>query len=166
MMKDNHIINLLEERTPSGFSESDLKTIRDHVAHCAECALAYEAAQVSSQLLRERAAFTVEPPPFFQTRVMAAIREKNRQPAPSAIWNLWPPVRSTIASMAAMVLILAALSFLTNEPPNQTSDSNADAVELVVFDQSDFVDDEMNYDQVLTNLYESDIEAGDANGKR
>jgi hypothetical protein len=163
MMKNNHIIKLLEER---GFGESDLKTIRDHIAHCDECARAYEAAQLSSQLLRERAAFIVEPSPFFQTRVMAAIREKKRQPTPSGIWNLWPALRSTVAAMAGVVLILAGLSFFPADPADQSLDLNADVVDLVFFDRDDSADNDLNYDQVLTNLYESDVETKGGNGKQ
>ena len=79
-MKDNHIINLLEERPLGNLSASELDMVKAHTAGCSNCLHAYEAAQASLLLLQERASAIVEPPPFFQTKVMAAIREQNLAP--------------------------------------------------------------------------------------
>jgi Putative zinc-finger len=75
-MRENHIINLLEERPLGSLSVAELDIVKAHIATCSECLRAYVAAQASLLLLQERASVIVEPPPFFQTKVMAAIREQ------------------------------------------------------------------------------------------
>ena len=61
-------------------SMAELEMIHAHTAACSKCLLAYQAAQVLLRLLQERASVIVEPPPFFQTKVMAAIREQKLAP--------------------------------------------------------------------------------------
>ena len=73
-MKESHIVNLLESRSVASLSVAELEMVEVHTAGCSECLVAYRAAQASLSLLQERAAVVVEPPPFFETRVMAAIR--------------------------------------------------------------------------------------------
>lgn len=167
-MKENHIVNLLEERPLGSLSVAELEMVKTHTAACSECLRAYEAAQASLRLLQERASVVVEPPPFFQTKVMAAIREQKLAPKRLGFLNVWQTARPIVASMGAFVAMLLALTlFNTFEPPTEPSDLasvNDSVPEWVVVD-SDDVGDEMTYSEALTVLYDPTMEAGDADGK-
>jgi hypothetical protein len=65
----DHIISLIESAPLASLSPSDLTAIRRHTDDCVNCRQAFDAAQISMLLLRERAAETFEPSPFFHTRV-------------------------------------------------------------------------------------------------
>ncbi|HEY9283487.1 MAG TPA: hypothetical protein VIP46_08540, partial [Pyrinomonadaceae bacterium] len=70
-MRDGHIIEILERGPFASLTDAELSEARAHADACAGCRRAYNAARVSSLMLRERAAREFEPPPFFQTRVLA-----------------------------------------------------------------------------------------------
>jgi hypothetical protein len=74
-MDNTHITHILEEKPLTAFSESELGSIRAHTANCADCARAFEAAQLSQLLIKSRAdeaaASALNANPFFQTRVLA-----------------------------------------------------------------------------------------------
>ncbi|HET6961782.1 MAG TPA: hypothetical protein VFJ27_04780 [Terriglobia bacterium] len=168
-MNENHIVNFLESRSLGSLNASELEMIKVHTAACPECLLAYQAAQASLLLLRERASVGVEPPPFFQTRVMAALREQKLAPKRLGFLPVWQIARPLVASMGAFVVLLLALTFFTNSsgPPTETSDLaslNDGAPEWVIVG-SDDAGDEMTYSQALTVLYDPTMEAGDADGK-
>jgi hypothetical protein len=164
-MRDKHIINLIEEKPLNDLSATEIAQINAHMTHCAECRLAFEAAIVSSRLLRERAEAIVEPAPFFQTRVLSAIRERSLSPEPFGFWTLWRVARVLVASMAASVMILAALTLSPNLRRPQSGGLNPASSAGVegVFEDDDPDDGDMTYDQALTNLY--DQEAAGANGR-
>ncbi|MGA9997610.1 MAG: hypothetical protein WBP93_19500 [Pyrinomonadaceae bacterium] len=162
-MRDEHIISIIENAPLSGLSESELAHIHAHAAQCAECQRAFEAAQISTLLLRERvAAETFEPSPFFQTRVMAALRERQAANETSALRRLWNATGALVSSMAATVAALAILTFFapgsqpTSGPQETASAYNSYSAEEVLFDQSNAPADQMSYGQVLSTLYESD----------
>ena len=166
-MRD-HIINLLEERPLANLSAAELDIVKAHTAECFACLQAYEAAKASLRLLQERKS-VIEPPPFFQTRVMAAIREQNLAAQPLGLLNLWQAVRPLVASLGAFVALLLALTFLTDSSQRQAEPSelafmNDDSSEWSVAVQ-DYPDDEMSYSQALTVLYDPAISAGDTDGK-
>jgi len=167
-MRD-HIINLLEERPLTKLSAAELHVVEAHIAECSTCLQAYEAAKASLRLLQERRSVIVEPPSFFQTRVMAAIREQNLAAQPLGLSNLWQAVRPLVASMGAFVGLLLALTFLVDSSQRQTEPSelafvNDDSPEWAVAVQ-DYPDDEMSYSQALTVLYDPAISRGDTDGK-
>ena len=60
----DHIISLIENAPLASLSPSDLTAIRKHTDDCVDCRQAFEAAQISMLLLRERAAEIFEPSPF------------------------------------------------------------------------------------------------------
>jgi hypothetical protein len=167
-MNNNHIVNFLESRSLASLSAAELEMIQAHTAGCSECLLAYQAAQASLSLLQQRASVVVEPPPFFQTRVMAAIREQKLAPRRLGFLNVWQTARPVIASIGAFVAMLLALTFFNNvEPASEPSDLasvNDSAAEWAMVD-SDDAGDEMTYSQALTVLYDPTMEAGDADGK-
>jgi anti-sigma factor RsiW len=161
-MRDEHIISIIESVPLSRLSLSEIEQIRAHTERCAECRRAVEAAQISALLLRERAAATFEPSPFFQTRVLAALRERQAANEPFSFRRLWKATGALVSSMAATVAALAVLTLFApgSQPTTGTqeiaSGFNAYSAEEVVFDQDKLPEDQMSYGQVLTALYESD----------
>jgi anti-sigma-K factor RskA len=157
-MKDKHIINLLESAPLAELSESDLSEIRIHAGECAGCHQAFEAAQIASLLLKERAAEVFEPSPFFHTRVMATLRERQTANDQWAWGRMW---RSAGALASSMVATVAALAVLTFVIPGQTtvtpeaSALNAYSAEEVILNRGEF-EDQVSDVQVLTALYGAD----------
>jgi hypothetical protein len=161
-MKDEHIIEAIENAPLAGLSESELSNIRAHTDRCARCRRAFEAAQISTLLLRERVAETIEPSPFFQTRVLAALREQQAAGETSALRRLWAAASALVYSMAVTVAALVILTIFapgsqpTQGPQEVASAYNSYSAEEVIFDQNELPDDQLSYGQVLTTLYESD----------
>jgi anti-sigma factor ChrR (cupin superfamily) len=157
-MKQNHIIELLESGPHSSLTENEVLAISTHVKVCPDCRQAYEAARLSTLLIKERAAETMEPSPFFQTRVLAAWRERQASDNVPAFWRLWNTDGALVSSMALTTAALAALSFLApvaGTSQNTTADLSPDSAEAVVFNQ-DQSDDQMTDDQVLKAIYADD----------
>jgi hypothetical protein len=162
-MRDEHIKRLLEEAPLSSLGEGELGRVREHAEGCAECSTAFEAARVSSLLMKARGAETMEPSPFFQTRVLAALRERREAEEGWTLARLWKSAGLLFSSMAATV---AALLVLTFAAPQQdvnaqqlASSTDPYAVESVILDGPDAPDEQMTYGQVFTTLYDSDEEA-------
>lgn len=166
-MKEAHIVNLLEGGPLDRLTAAELEMIKDHTAVCSECLLAYQAAQTSLSLLRERGLVIVEPPAFFQTKVMAAIREQKRTPRTLGFLRTWQIARPLIASMGAFVVMLLTLTFFMNPSEPETSDlavASDHAPEWVMVG-SDDPGGEMTYSQALSDLYEPTTDTGDPDGK-
>lgn len=164
-MKDRHIITLLESAPLASLSESELAIIRAHVSSCVDCRRAFEAAQISEMLLKERAAQEIEPSPFFQTRVLAALRERQAATAgsPSSLWRLWKATGALVSGMAATVAALAVFTFIapssSSELQEVASTFNNYSAEEVILAADDLPNDDLSYDQVLAAIYESDESA-------
>lgn len=154
-MKDKHIINILESAPLAELSESDLSEVRAHTDECAGCRQVFEAAQIATLLLKERAAETFEPSPFFHTRVMATLRERQTTSDQWAWSRMWRSAGALASSMVATVATLAVLTFVipsqTTVP--ETSALTAYSAEEVILNDSD---DQVSDGQVLTTLYEAD----------
>lgn len=157
-MKENHIIDLIDNRSFASLNESERAVIQAHAASCLSCARAYEATQIASSLLQARAGEVVEPSPFFHTRVMAALREQQNEVP--AFKRLWQAAGALVSSMTAAVALLAVLSFVI--PGTQTSGtaqafvSNGYSAEEVILNQHDMQDEQASDAQMLTNLYDSE----------
>lgn len=165
-MTEEHITELLDRVPLGSLSEADLARIRAHSEGCASCGNAFSAAQLSGLLLRERAAATIEPSPFFKTTVMAALREKQRVAGGYSIMRLWKSAQALIYSLAAVVVLLGALTF--SQPGFRqdwgAAETNGDSKwAALVADSSG--GDEMSYDQVLSDIYDQS-EREDADGNR
>jgi hypothetical protein len=166
-MKDGHVIEILESGPFDRLTESQLDAARAHAASCDGCRRAFEAARVSSLLLRGRAAREFEPPPFFQTRVLAALRERQAEQA-WALPRLWKAAGALFASMIATVAALGALAFLapgpvaTDEPAREEVAAEFAPEEFYAAGDSALArggaEDEMTYDQVLSVIYEPDAD--------
>lgn len=159
-MRDEHIKKLLDEAPLSSLGPAELAAARAHVAVCDECRRALDAAQLSSQMLQARAQETFEPSPFFQTRVLAALRE--RRAAEEERWTLgrlWKSAGLLVSSMAATTAALAVFTFVA--PAEQTTGQELAAgtysAESVLFGEAG--DEQMTYDQVMTSLYGAEDEA-------
>ncbi|HKP46156.1 MAG TPA: hypothetical protein VJT50_06110 [Pyrinomonadaceae bacterium] len=156
-MNNNHIIDLVESRAFLSLSENEQATIESHITICAPCKHAYEVAAVSSSLLQMRASEYVEPSPFFHTRVLAALRE--RQSEVSVFKRLWQSTGALVSSMTATVALLAVLTFVM--PAGQSSTAQASvpngySAEEIILNQNDLQDEQASDAQVLTTLYAAD----------
>ena|SRR5437773_412570 len=161
-MKDKHIIDLLEATPLSGLSEIDWSMIEKHSNECAQCRQAFEAASLSAILLKEHAKQSLAPPPFFETRVLAMVRERQTGNDAWAFGRMWRAAGALVSSMAATVALLAVLSFALpggqNSNSNVISTANSYSAENVMLNETDASDDQISDAQVLTTLYDSDEE--------
>ena len=157
-MKDKHIIEFLDNASIATLSEGELGEAQAHARDCVPCRDAYEAAQLSALVLRSRTEVTIEPSPFFHTRVMAALREQNAVESVPAMLRLWKSARALVSSMAVTTAALAVLSFVLPAPLTSVVETaSADSAESVILDQGN--DDQMTYAQVLSAIYDEVDEA-------
>lgn len=158
-MKDKHITEILDNASIAMLSESELNEVRAHVLECMSCRGAYEAARLSAVVLKNRAQVTIEPSPFFQTRVMAALREQQAVESVPAFLRLWRSSKALVSSMAMTTAALAVVSFMlpaqtTTAPDQPTSVYSAYSV---IMDKD--AGDQLSYEQVLSTIYEDDDDA-------
>lgn len=138
-MNDQHIIDRLDAGPLAHLSAREVETIEQHTANCESCRREYSAAQVVDDLVHVRATATVEPSPFFQTRVMAAWRERGT----ADVWGfarIWRSAAALVSSMAVTVAVLVALTFampgttFSDQPDPATVQASAYSAEDVIFD--------------------------------
>lgn len=158
-MRDEHIKQLLDEAPLASLGKAELASVRAHAESCEECRRAFEAARASSLMLQARTQEVFEPSPFFQTRVLAALRE--RRAAEEERWTfarLWRSAGLLVSSMAATTAALAVFTFVA---PSETTVAQEVAgtysAESVIFDEG--AEEQMTYEQVLTSLYGTEDEA-------
>jgi hypothetical protein len=159
-MKEKHITEVLDDKSIASLSQSELDEVHAHAKDCESCRGAFEAAQLSALVLKNRAQSTIEPSPFFQTRVMAALREQQAVESVPAMLRLWNSARALVSSMAVTTAALAALSFLfpaapATSPAEQTA--SVYSAESVILDQAS--EEQMSYEQVLSTIYDDEDEA-------
>jgi hypothetical protein len=160
-MNKNHIISLIESAPLASLSESDLSAIREHTPNCVDCYRAFEAVQISALLLKVRAAETFEPSPFFHTRVLATLREREESGGLWAWTKVWRAAGALASSMVATVAALAVLTFVI--PGGQTVTGsqeltalNAYSAEEVLLDQSEPFNEQVSEEQIINTLYGAD----------
>lgn len=155
-MKDKHITEVLDNAALAALSPSELDEIRAHARDCEPCGDAFAAAQLSALVIRERAQAVIEPSPFFQTRVMAALREQQAAESVPALWRLWNSARGLVSSMALTTAALAVLSFMVSAPATPVADQSVMlTAESVILGQDA---DELTYEQVMNTIYADDGE--------
>lgn len=161
-MRNNHIINILEGKPFASLSEQELQVIQEHLDTCPKCLQAYQVAKISAVLLKERAAESVSPSPFFKTRVLASLRERQAESGNRNLGSLWRSAGALVSSMVAAVAMLVVLSFVGPDPAltpqSVVSASNSYSTEDVLFNQSEASDDQTD-SQTYTTLYEAEEEA-------
>ena len=156
-MKDKHIIEILDNSSILSLSESELSEVQAHVRDCVSCSEAYEAARLSTIVLQSRAQATIEPSPFFKTRVMAAWREQQAVESVPAMWRLWNSAKALVSTMAVATAALAVFSFVMPATPASDQTVSYLSAESVIMGQAS--DEQMSYEQVLNTIYEDDDEA-------
>ena len=163
-MPERHITEILDNTAFVNLSDADTRTIHDHVAGCEACAQAFQAARISSVLMKERTVaaneLVLQANPFFQTRVLAAWREQQAGGATWSFRRLWSATGAIVASMAATTAALAVLTFVvpaTNTNDQQTAALVPYSAETVVLDQ-DQDDNQLTNDQVISAIYADDDE--------
>jgi hypothetical protein len=167
MSKTNneHVISLIESGPLDELSETDLAKVRAHCEICSACKQAFEASHISMLLLKEGSPEIFEPSPFFQTRVLAAWRERQATSEPWAWSRLWKATGALASSMVATVAALAVLTFVL--PGNQISTvslqpaANSEySAEEIILNEGDLnanaLDAGASDGQVLNALYEMD----------
>jgi hypothetical protein len=152
-MRDEHIIEILDNSPLTSLSADTLEFVRTHSKSCLSCGSAYRAAVASSILIKERVQTVVEPSPFFQTRVMAALRERQAAESVPAFVRLWKSAGALVSSMAVTTVALAALSFMYPAQSTQVSEPMATAysAESVLLDP--LTDEQLSDEQVLSAIY-------------
>ena len=161
-MKDKHIINLLDDKPLRDFSETEMIVIREHTMVCADCRHAFDAVQVSVLLIKERAAETVEPSPFFHTRVLARLRERQAEP----VWawrRMWRAAGALASSMAVTVVALGVLSLALPERQTPvgfetTAALNSYSAEELLLDEDEATDAQVTDGFIFTTLYAAEEE--------
>jgi hypothetical protein len=158
-MIDNHIITLLEEKPLAALSPDEIAGIELHVAECPDCRRAYAAARVAALLIRERVAEATEVSPFFKTRVMATIRERQLSPEGPALLKMWKAARALVSVMATLVVILTALTIFNQSGEEPLALAVAEGVsiyspEYVLLEEGNSDGDGLMYDQVLATIYD------------
>jgi anti-sigma-K factor RskA len=156
-MRDEHIKRLLDEAPLSSLGRAELAAVRAHVEGCEDCRRAASAAQLSTLMLKARAQEVFEPSPFFQTRVLAAVRERRGAEEGWTFARLWRSAGLLVSSMAATTAALAVFTFVAPAEQAVTQELAAGtySAESVILGESA---EEMTYDQVLTSLYGSEGE--------
>lgn len=159
-MKNEHILDILDEKAFTDFEEAELSFIKAHAAQCADCFQAFEAARISSVLMKTHAAESFEPSPFFQTRVMANLREKQAKINPfAAIGRLWKASASLVVMMMTMVVALIALTIfapkLNTVSGAQVSSFDNYSTDMVIMNER-LPGREPTNEQVFQIIYNSD----------
>ena len=155
-MNDNHIIDILDATSLSKLDDSQLRAVRSHLDDCQSCARAYEAALVTSTLIHARTEIAIEPPPFFATRVLAAVREQQTSSVP-VMFRLWRSAKVLVSTMAVTTAALAVMSVVAPGPSSsETATINPYSAESVILNDEA---DQMTYEQVLSTIYADEEEA-------
>lgn len=162
-MKEKHIIELLEKGPLAVLTEAEQSEIAAHTDECEPCRKAFTAASLASTLLHEHAAQAFVPPPFFEARVVALWRERQKGNDAWAFGRLWRASGALVSSMAATVALLAVLSFAlpTDQAINNAnvvSAANGYSAEEIMLNVADPADDQASDAQVLKTLYATDEE--------
>lgn len=152
-MKDEHIIEILDNSPLTSLPADTLQSVRVHSKSCSACDIAFRAAMASSELLKQRTEVTIEPSPFFQTRVMAAWRDRQATESVPAFLRLWRSAGALVSTMAVTTVALGVLSFMYPAPTPQVAESLATAysAESVLLDQTS--DEQISDEQVLSAIY-------------
>lgn len=153
-MKSEHILDILDKQRFDELSIAEKNLIESHSAECSSCSNAYRAARISSVLLTSGISRNFEPPPFFHTRVLANLRNKEVVKTPFfAISRLWRASGSLIALMITTVLLLALTTVFA--PNSKVSAGEVDSAEIVIIEGRSPIRF-LNNDQVFQEIYGTD----------
>lgn len=139
-MKNNHILDILDEKAFADLSVEEIKSIDAHNAFCDDCRRQFAAAKVSSVLLRSTSEIYA-PPPFFTARVMANIRSKQMAVNPlAALGRMWKASKTVVGAMTAAVFVLIILTVFAPDINQVTAAANNDifnnySTEMVILNE-------------------------------
>jgi len=149
--------------------EGLLADILSHAEHCDGCRAIYRARLVCDSLIQARSAAIIEPPPFFETRIMAAIRERGAQARRAFLPALWREAGVVLTSIVAVVVILVSLTLMAGpraaaiHAAQGAQDTTAGpySAEQVVMgdaggDAGSAADDSLSNAQVVDTVFNSD----------
>jgi predicted anti-sigma-YlaC factor YlaD len=122
-MKYTHITEILDGKRFAELDADDAALIDSHIAGCPDCREAFHAARISSVLLEARALEIrdVEPPPFFQAKVLNALRRENQNlRKPIAAFRRW--WQASYSMVCVMLVTVGALIALTLAAPTSNAD--------------------------------------------
>ena len=107
-MTCNEIENRLPAYLEDLLSPEERESIAEHVASCPRCSRAFEDLKETERLLR--GLDEVEPPPFFEQRIMARVREEAGRKQ-GIFRRLFYPLHIKIPIQALATLLVAVLAF-------------------------------------------------------
>jgi len=140
-MRNEHILDIIDEKAFADLSENDLKIIDAHASTCADCRRQFTAAKISSVLLKATAAEIFAPPPFFATRVTANLREKQIAVNPlAAVGRMWKASKIIVGAMTAAIVVLLMLTIFAPDISQVSSNGGADifnnySTEMVILNE-------------------------------
>jgi len=158
-MKSSHIIEILDGTSFIELSEQDKATIWAHADDCHGCRQAFEAARISSILLKAHESRVPEPSPFFQAKVMNAWRERQMPRRPmEAFRRWWQASAAPVFLMVVTLAVLISLTFLApqssaDDSPVEISGSNLYSTDAVIYDQKASRD--LTTEQVFQVIYDA-----------
>ena len=110
------INNLLPAYLEDALSPAERKHVEEHLAGCSSCRQDIADLKKAADLLHNLE--EVEPPPFFEQRIMAAIREENKQK--QSVWRkLFFPLHIKIPIQALTTVFIAVFAFLVYQKSDQ-----------------------------------------------
>ncbi len=129
-MGSAHITEIIDETPLASLDAATRERVEIHAAECAECSAALAASCLAQSMLRSHAEVVeIVPPPFFETRVLAAWRERQAERAP--FWSFGRWWQASSGMVAAMVLVAVVLGGLTVFAPS--NEVQADATNFGIF---------------------------------
>lgn len=161
-MNHQQIKKNLDQTPLVNLSKTDLAEIERHIADCDDCRRAFQAAQISSALLKNNSTSeTFEPSPFFQAKVLNAWRERQLIQKPLAAFYRW--WQASAAMVFLMLTTVAGLIALTVFAPDSKagdaqagkSDFNLYPTDAVILNQKPAQN--LTRGQILEVLDESDL---------
>ncbi len=161
-MNSGHIIELLDARGYRRLSDADRERVEVHSAICADCSDALRAVRFSESMLAARSEVAVAaPPPFFETRVLAALKDRMAERSP--FWSFrrwWQASYGMVGAMLLMTTFFGVLSLIapTSEPQPEVTNYSLYSAEGDVINQRSVRD--MTREQMLEVIYTDRKEQG------
>ena len=140
-MTNKHILEILDQKAFADISADERKIIDAHILMCADCDRHFAAAKISSVLLRSNADEVFAPSPFFATRVMANVRDKQIAVNPlAALGKMWKASKTVVGAMTAAVFVLIMLTVFAPDIKQVSSAANTDvfnnySTEMVILNE-------------------------------
>ncbi len=163
-MRNEHILDMLDEKAFDEISADEKTSIEKHTAQCSACLKAYQSAKITSVLLKTSVTQNFEPSPFFQTRLMANLREKQAKVSPLFVFaRMWKASGTLVAMMITTIFVLIGLTVFApnyNQVSGATiSASDNDSADIVILDGRVPAKEPTN-EQIFQMVYGSDNKTG------